>query len=162
MKGSKGQAEIIAVTLLLAAIPLAIYFAAFYVPKPTSFVQTPTAEWKTIEIRPGLDYNTTWQIAVDTVSKEYDIEVMEKASGYFRTGWLYTYVYRGKAIDRYRSQITVKILWDKRVCQVKCEAQWLKLGGAFATSTGWITGYDKALLEKVYTDLQGRLGRVVR
>lgn len=123
--------------------------------KPASFVQTMEPGWKSIELRKDLEYDKAWRTAVDTVGAKCDIEVLESAGGYLRTGWLYTWIQRGQVSQNYKTRITIKFSAGRDICQVKVDAQYL-------TDMGWITGYDSALLQEVYTDLQGKLGTVVR
>lgn len=123
---------------------------------PASFVQTAEQGWKAIELRPELTEDQAWKIAVDTVGSKYDIETLNKDGGYVRTGWIYTFIQQGTINQNYRSRITVKFDPTQKVCQVKVEAQWL------TQQEGWIAGYDQTLLNEAYTDLQGKLGRIVR
>ena len=101
---------------------------------------------------PGIGKKT-----VDTIARSYDIEMMDKASGYLRTSW--TYGISGGGYNRYRGRITIKypvvMIPDK--VEVKTEAQWLD-----NVSTGrWLPGYDSIFQRDVYTALSGRLGRTV-
>jgi len=145
--------------VLMGCILISISLLACGLDPPGSFIQTPEPGWKIIEIRDGLVYDQMWQITVDTLSSKYDIEVMDKDGGYIRTGYIYTYMLKeGKITDRYRSRITIK--FDKgdkgvKICKVRAEAN-------FLTGDGWVQGYDSILLDNVYNDLQGKLGRVVR
>ena len=126
---------------------------------PRTFMRTHDEPgiWKSVEIMDGMTNDKAWEILVDTLSQEYDLEVLEKDAGYLRTSWKYTYVSGGKVVDRYRSRIVVKLTgspdWTK--VQVKCESNWLD-------NEGWILGYDVRLLEDIYGDIQGKLGRVRR
>ena len=132
--------------------------ACFRLKPPTTFVKTfdEPGTWRTIIVRPGVSTDKVWESLVDTLARKFDLEVIEKDSGYVRTSWKYTYVRQGSVVNRYRARIVVKTKgegWDK--LQVKCEANWLGDGG-------WILGYDMRLLEDTYGDLQGKLGTVRR
>ena len=126
---------------------------------PRTFMRTHDEPgiWKTVEIREGLNNDKIWEILVDTLSQKYDLEVLEKDAGYIRSSWKYSYFAGGQVVDRYRSRIVVKVKgtpdWD--TVQVKCESNWLG-------NKGWILGYDTRLLEDIYGDIQGKLGRVRR
>jgi hypothetical protein len=126
---------------------------------PETFMRTHDEPgiWKSVEIREGSTNDKIWEILVDTLSQKYDLEVLERDAGYIRSSWKYTFFEGEKVIDRYRSRIVVKLTgtptWDK--AQVKCESNWLD-------KHGWILGYDTRLLEDIYGDLQGKLGRVRR
>ena len=49
---------------------------------PASFVKGHSAGWKTIELNESLmhNYDTSWQKTVDTIARDYDIEMMDKDS----------------------------------------------------------------------------------
>jgi hypothetical protein len=142
--------------------------------RPTSFVMTPNESgiWKSIEVREGATRAVLWSTVVDALSSKFDIEVLDKESGYVRTGWNSTIVTSGgggggsisrlgarsaaKASEnRYRSRIMTKFNADFSVLQIKSEANWLDEGN-------WVVGYDTLILDDIYGDLQGRIGRVRR
>ena len=126
-------------------------------PQTFKATQDEAGVWKTLEIREGLTNEQVWQIFVDTLSQKYDFEVIQKDGGYIRTSWKFTYVDGDKISDRYRTRFVVKLSgapqWDK--AQLKCESNWLE-------DDGWITGYDARLLDEMYGDIQGKIGRVRR
>jgi hypothetical protein len=112
--------------------------------------------WRSIEVREGMAKDDIWRVMVDGLSQKFDLEVLDKESGYLRTSWKYTFIVRGHISERYRARIIVKATGaDWKTVQVKSEANWLAKGG-------WMMGYDSRLLEDVYGDLQGRIGRVRR
>ena len=97
-----------------------------------------------------------WTTTVDAMARSFDLEVMDKPSGYIRTTWKFTFINSGEVIDRYRARIVVKFQGtDWTTLEVKSEANWL-------SERGWEVGYDSRLLEDVFGDLQGRIGRVRR
>lgn len=124
---------------------------------PSSFVKT-TAGWKTIEFNENIKgFDDAWQKCIDTIARDYDIEMMDKNSGYMRTAWIYGI--SGGMYNRYRGRITVKFsqLTEPTTVDVKTEAQWLT-----NESTGiWTPGFDRTFQRDVYTALSGRLGRTV-
>ena len=126
---------------------------------PRTFVATrdDPGVWKIVEIREGLSNEQVWAIIVDTISQKYDLEVLQKDGGYLRTSWKYTFLDGEKVSDRYRTRFVIKLSgapnWDK--AQLKCESNWLE-------DEGWISGYDTHLLNEIYGDIQGKLGRVRR
>jgi len=131
---------------------------------PTTFVKTydEPGMWKSIEIKDGIDKPNLWRTIVDALTQQFDLEVLDKDSGYLRTSWKYTYIQQGLVNQNYRSRIVLKFVGDDwKVVQVKCESNWLQSGG-FGAAAGWILGYDSKLLEDVYGDLQGRVGRIRR
>ena len=56
---------------------------------PQTFVKGQPPGWKTIELNEDLKHNyaKAWQKTVDTIAREYDIEMLDKDSGYLRTCW---------------------------------------------------------------------------
>ncbi len=125
--------------------------------KPKSFVRTSEAGWKIIILRDQYqrNYDMAFKKAADVLAQNYDLEVIAKDGGYMRTGWMYTHISMGEVVERYRTKITVKFSPERTQLRVRAEAQWM-------TDTGWVGGYDTALLDQIYNDLQGSLGRVVR
>jgi hypothetical protein len=124
---------------------------------PTTFVKT-TAGWKTIEFNENIQgFDTAWQRCVDTIARDYDIEMIDKNSGYLRTAWIYGI--SGGVYNRYRGRITVKFseLKNPTMVDIKTEAQWL----SDESSGIWTPGFDKNFQRDVYTALSGRLGRTV-
>jgi len=131
---------------------------------PETFIRTYNEPgiWKSIEVREGISRDELWRTVVDAISQKLDLEVIEKESGYLRTSWKFTYIkagFRGGGVsDRYRSRIILKFTGENwKILRVKCESHWLDSG-----RSSWIVGYDSLLLEDVFGDLQGRLGRVRR
>ena len=122
---------------------------------PSTFVRTTDVGWKTIEFRPDLDKDQAWQRIADTIAKNYDMEVIDRDSGYIRTGWMYTL--SGKVTDNYRTRVITNIPLENDRVEMKTDAHWFN-----PWSEQWVVGYDTALLNQVYTDLQGRVGRVTR
>ena len=93
-----------------AAFPLAfVSFLALVLPgcAPRTFVRSAPG-WKTIEFHEGLvnNYDEAWQKTVDTIARNWDIEILDKDSGYLRTAWVYGI--SGGPQLRYRGRITVK------------------------------------------------------
>ncbi len=125
---------------------------------PSSFVRTPGG-WKTIEIREGLksDYDQAWQTTVDSVARDWDIEILDKDSGYLRTTWITGIVgVRGAMALRYMGRLTIKYpsVTDPTKLEVKTEAKWLE-------DYGWVKGHDMDFQRDVLSVLSGRLGRTV-
>jgi hypothetical protein len=109
--------------------------------------------WKSINVRESLTKGVVWKTTVDAISQKYDLEVIDKESGYIRTAWKYI-VTSGRENQRYRTRVIIKFLSDE-VLQIKTEANWLE-------DEGWVIGFDTQTLEDVYGDMQGRIGRVRR
>lgn len=118
-----------------------------------------SAGWKSIELRPGLsgDFEQSWQTAVDTIARNYDIEIMDKSSGYMRTGWKYGIL--GQATNVMAGRITVKFpsVTNPDRVDVKTDAQRFNQW----TST-WEEGVDSRFERDVINELSGRLGRTAQ
>jgi hypothetical protein len=139
-------------------LALSLFVISCGLKPPASFVKTfdEAGTWKTVEVREGMDKSEMWRLIVDTLTQKYDLEVVQKDSGYIRTSWKYTYVVSETIVENYRSRIVVKVLGeDWKSLQVKCESNWL-------SKRGWEIGYDIRLLQDAFSDIQGRVGRVVR
>ena len=122
---------------------------------PPNFVKTSLANWKSIEFRPNLERDEAWHRISDTLAKNYDLEVIDKDSGYIRTAWMFTT--SGKVDENYRARVITNIPVSNDKVEVKIDAHWFD-----PWKENWIMGYDTMLLEQVYTDLQGTVGRVAR
>ena len=124
---------------------------------PASFMRT-TPGWKVIELRDGLNdnYDDAWQRTVDTIARSWDIEILDKDSGYLRTAWLHGIT--GASYQRYRGRLTIKYpeVKSPTKLEVKTDAQWLA-----TQPLGWVSGYDTTFQRDVYSALSGRLGRTV-
>lgn len=132
---------------------------------PATYVETHDPGWKVIDLRQELDYDTAWQMLVDRIRKNYDIEIMDKDSGYLRTGWIYTE--SGTERSNYRSRVTLKFSPDKRKLELKADALFHRmktgsLSGRLIRDYGWVPGTDTQLLNDVYGDISALLGRVRR
>lgn len=129
---------------------------------PATFVRQP-AGWKTIELRPEMQnsYKDAWQVAVDSIAREWDIEILDKESGYLRTAWKYGIAgTTGTQIARYRGRISLKFSTvraeNPEKAEIKTEASWYDPSYYL-----WIPGYDTTMQRDVYEVLSGRLGRTV-
>ena len=132
---------------------------------PVTYVETAEPGWKVISLREELQYNEAWQLLVDRIRKKYDIEILDKDSGYLRTGWIYTT--GGSVRSDYKTRIIAKFSPDKRHVELKVDALFHKLRVGAVTGDvyadyGWIPGIDTQLLDDVYGDLSALLGRVRR
>lgn len=123
---------------------------------PRTFVRSAPG-WKTIELNSSLanNYDEAWQKTVDTIARSWDIEILDKNSGYLRTAWVYGI--SGGPQHRYRGRITVKYpeVKNPSKTEVKTAAEW------WSSRDRWDQGFDSAFQRDVYTELAGRLGRTV-
>ena len=126
---------------------------------PNTFVKGQSAGWKTIVLNDTVkgNYTAAWAKTVDTIARDYDIEMLEKESGYLRTGWKYGI--SGGAYTRYRGRITIKYASTEspEQVEVKTDAHWLS-DVAYGV---WVEGFDRSFNRDVYVNLSGILGRTV-
>lgn len=109
---------------------------------PKGFVAQP-AGWNTIQMREKISKDQAWNTFVSVISENYDIEVMEKESGYLRTNWVVEGTTANRIIGKIESNNTLR---------VKVESRY------FDKVTGeWVTGYSTTVTETVKQDLSGRL-----
>ncbi len=146
----------------LVAVTLSVTLSACmsYPPIPPSTFVAALAGWKTIELRPELiaDPNQAWQTTVDSVAMNWPIEVLDKDSGYIRTGYIVT---SGTHVSEqwqyywtYSSRLILKFPTGnpKDTVTVKTETVWCNGRATFG-------GYDTGFSEDVMSLLHGRLGR---
>lgn len=115
---------------------------------PMAFKSATDPVWKQIEMKTGITYDEAWKNAVDLVSKRYDIEFLSKEDGYIRTAMVH---YLSKYGDKYAVRISVKFDKEKNIIALQTYAQY---GNKF--------GYDQNLLNDVYNDINGVLGRTIK
>lgn len=120
---------------------------------PPTFIRTSHANWNTIELRDGLEYQEAWKIVVDTIGQKFDLDVVNQDGGYLRTGW--DYKWTGAINESYRVRSLVKFAPDKRSLQVRSDAEYLG-------SNGWVMGEDERLTVTLKSDLMGKLGRITK
>lgn len=129
---------------------------------PKTFVETQedTGAWKSIYLHNNYGFfanknQEVWQRVVDILSEQYDLEVLDRASGYIRTTWKADSK-QGK--DQYRHRVIIKMqgsVWH--TAKLKAESQWWD-----EQKQIWRIGYDMTVVEEIYKDFQGRLGTAVR
>lgn len=123
---------------------------------PTSFTKG-EQDWSIIELREGIEYEDAWEQIVDLLARRFDIEMVEKESGYLRTSWNFTWWQVGERTENYRVRAIAKFTPDKSALAIKAEAHYLdRLRG------GWVTGADSLLMNTLKTDIMGTVGRTTR
>ena len=137
-------------TVLLVAI-----FSGCVTP-PNSFSRGET-DWSVVELHDELGYDEAWEEVVDVVARRFDIEMVEKETGYLRTSWIYTWWKNGIHTENYRVRAMVKFTPEKDAVAIKAEAHYLDEGAG-----GWITGADSLLLDTFKTDIMGTVGRTTK
>jgi hypothetical protein len=108
----------------------------------------PPAQWKIVVPRQGISYDTLWQRIVDTLTDEFDIEVIEKDSGYLRTSWKH----HTEFLSQYRHRITVKVMRDPLKVKVKVQRQ------QYFNEAWQDWGTDEKLEKEILEELKGRIG----
>ncbi|MDA8100291.1 MAG: hypothetical protein M0042_11780 [Nitrospiraceae bacterium] len=122
--------------------------------KPKTFVQTLEPTWASIEWKDNIDYDKAWNNVIDLLTKRFDLEIINKDSGYVRTNWLYTWT--GDFTDNYRVRVTAKFNKELKKVEIKSEANYSSIHG------DWVSGSDTRLLETLKQDIMGMIGRVTR
>ena len=123
---------------------------------PTTFTRG-EADWSVIELRDEIDYDTAWEEIVDVIARRFDVEMVEKGSGYLRTSWIYTWWKSGVHTENYRVRAILKFTPEKDALAIKTDAHYMdRLSG------GWVTGADSLLLDTLKTDIMGTVGRTTR
>ncbi len=131
---------------------------------PSTFHKGSSSGWKSIALNDNLasDYDLSWQKAVDTIARDWDIEIMDKSSGYLRTSWQHGISgVRGSWINRYAGRLTIKFPDVKTPIEkvdLKTEARWLTYD-SWSGMSYWVTGFDTTYQRDVFGALSGRLGR---
>jgi hypothetical protein len=120
---------------------------------PRSFSQIEMPSWSVMEIREGLDYSHAWDMAVEILVKDFELDSAIREEGYLRTGWLYTW--SGDYLSCYRVRVTLKFSPDRTQLKFRPEAQFLK-------GKDWSVGTDTKLVTTMKTDLMGTIGRTTR
>ncbi len=120
---------------------------------PTYFIKGDSSEWKIVDLKEDYDPKHKWQTVVDIVATKLDIETLDETSGYIRTGWKVGYGLRRdeKGWDVYKVRATMKFEPGFKRIRVRTEAIYNNL-----------EGMDSHLLNDIYQDIQGRLGRTVK
>lgn len=122
--------------------------------KPKTFIKTMEPSWISIALRDDVTEDRAWDSILDILIKRFDMEVMEKANGYIRTVWLYTWT--GVATEDYRVRVTVKFKKGERKVDIKTDAEYKY------SENQWVAGYDTRLVETLKTDIMGSIGRTTR
>src|SRR5918999_5091746 len=123
---------------------------------PASFVRSTSDARSTrlIDVRDGLTKPLAWRTALEVLGAEHTIDVRDEAAGFAMTPWEATVVRDGVPDVRYRTRITLRFLGeDWKQLQVRADANWRARGDE------WDVGFDQALLEKLTSELQSRLGK---
>ncbi len=138
---------------IILVLSVFVLTAAVGCASPEGFVKTTKPQRAEIQIKEDLSYDQAWSRTVDRVVRRFDVEMMEKDTGYLRTAWLYSWT--GEQRQDYRVRLKVKFNKEDHTVAIISEAQY---GGP----DSWVNGSDTELLEKIKSDLMGSLGRTTR
>ena len=105
------------------------------------------AEWMRVPIHENFDYNKAFATAVDLLSEEYEMEMINKDGGYARTARNYYRKSSGKSDNNKRVRVTLKFNHDRTQLSVKTDVQ-------KKHKDEWIDGYDTKLGRQIREDLQ--------
>lgn len=128
--------------------------------KPQNFIKTQEqGVWRSVNLHNNYGLfrpknPEVWRRVIDVLSEKYDIIMSDMASGYIRTDWKKMTV----TDKQYQTRVIAKMqgrIWH--TAKLKIEARWRA-----DNDNAWIIGYDKAVLNDIYRDIQGRLGTSVR
>jgi len=123
---------------------------------PASFVRSTSDARSTrlIDVREGLTKPLAWRTALEVLGTDHTVDVRDESAGFAMTPWEATVVRDGVPDLRYRTRVTLRFLGEEwKQLQVRAEANWR------SRADEWDVGFDEALLEKVTSDLQSRLGK---
>ncbi len=123
---------------------------------PASFVRSTsdTRSTRLIDLRDGLTKPLAWRTALEVLGAEHAVDVRDETAGFAMTPWEATVVRDGVPDLRYRTRVMLRFLGDEwKQLQVRAEANWRSRGDE------WDVGFDEALLDKLSSDLQSRLGK---
>lgn len=121
--------------------------------RPPSFVETTEPGWASVEVRDGLAYDDAWVKCQDILARKFELAMSSRESGYARSNWLYTWT--GELTPAYRVRVTMKFSPDRKVLDLKSEAE-------YSGWNGWVAGTDTRLLETLKSDIMGVVGRVTK
>jgi hypothetical protein len=143
--------------MAIRPLPLFLFIMAFCClggcqSRPQTFIEQP-ATWNSVTIRKGLAKDAAWQKVADLLAKNYDLEVMNKDTGYIRTAYKLTMdrYSNGQMESCYRKRVTAKIQSDADIIEIKTEAGWWD-------ATCWVEGYDSGDLSTLKTDIAAVIG----
>ena len=110
--------------------------------------------WSSIMVREDLSYDKAFGEVMDVIGRRFELDMISKEGGYFRTNWIYTWNKKGKYTKKYRTRVVVKFSADRSRIDVKTEAE-------FGGEPKWIKGFDTSLLTQTKQDIMGVVGRTV-
>ncbi|MBQ3437398.1 MAG: hypothetical protein IJG31_02655 [Fusobacterium sp.] len=113
---------------------------------PQGFIARP-AGWTAIQMRENIARNKAWSTLVSVISDNYEIETLDKESGYLRTTWLF----ETKNGVQSATRITAKIE-DNNSTRIKVDSKYFN-----ALEGKWIEGHNTILTQQIKDDLSGRL-----
>ena len=125
---------------------------------PSSFVRTDPG-WKTIALREPLDthYDKAWQTIVYTVAKQWDIEIMDKETGYLRTTWIYDI--GNNPYNRYRVRLAIMFPRGAESNRLEFTTKAERFEKISHGVRIWMSGYDTKFQRDAYEVLYEGVGQ---
>ena len=110
------------------------------------------ATFKMVEASPSVSYEDAWLAVVDAIGERLEIEMVDKDSGYLRTGWKTHSGFFSKTRTRCIARVT-----SRSPFKVKIKVELQQFDGL---SEEWVAkGNDEKLEQEILTDVRGRLQR---
>ena len=98
-----------------------------------------------------LDYDKAWQVIVSTITEDFEIDVIEKDSGYLMTAWKSVSATMGEQLEGYEKagiRVTCKV--EKRApFRLKLKVQRAVLDAGSWTPKSGDEKWEKELLEEI-------------
>jgi len=113
------------------------------------YVKKP-AEWQKIQISDNLNYDKAWNMVLESITNDFEMDMISKDGGYARSSWTTAKAKNGKKDKKHLVRITIKFNHDRTQLQVKTEAQKVK-------NAKW-EGEDIEFTKKIREDLRGIVG----
>jgi len=109
------------------------------------------ARWVSTREYTDTDYDRAWQIVVRTVTEDFDVDVIEKESGYLLTTWKPVTISTGEFLEGYTEaavRITCKVeKYEPFVLKLRAQRGVLKHGSWQPRGTD--DTWEKELLERI-------------
>ena len=110
--------------------------------------------WRDVPIETS-NYERIWRTTVDILSENFALEVMDKASGYVRTGWIYLFGVKPALQRRY----TVKIYPEEGRIRIGIEVKPVGREEYIHPKMAWKIGAEK-LWGEIPQEIRNRLREV--
>ena len=110
-----------------------------------------SAGWVTVPISERITYGLAWEDVSSLISRQFEIEMISKETGYIRTQWQNNWVSNGEVVKDYRVRVTIKMSELRKKVEINSEAE-KYINGV------WVRGTDTELLQTLKRDIAGLVG----